>query len=74
MVKLFVLALAGACGVAHAQTPAANPMPDGSRDMYVGLGAQYAPRYEGAAARRTTAGTGRRIPGRFLRVAAAAQA
>ncbi|WP_165390825.1 MipA/OmpV family protein [Pseudoduganella lutea] len=30
-------------------------MPDGSRDMYVGLGAHYAPRYEGAKDRRTTA-------------------
>ena len=55
MYKFFVLALAGACGAAHAQTPAINPMPDGSRDMYVGLGAQYAPRYEGAEDRRTTA-------------------
>lgn len=55
MYKFLVLALAGACGAAHAQTPAINPMPDGSRDMYVGLGAQYAPRYEGAADRRTTA-------------------
>ncbi|MBB3222226.1 MipA/OmpV family protein [Pseudoduganella umbonata] len=55
MYKLCVLALAGACSAAHAQTPAINPMPDGSRDMYVGLGAQYAPRYEGAADRRTTA-------------------
>lgn len=55
MYKLCVLALAGACGAAHAQTPAINPMPDGSRDMYVGLGAQYAPRYEGARERRTTA-------------------
>jgi outer membrane scaffolding protein for murein synthesis (MipA/OmpV family) len=55
MYKFFVLALAGACGAAHAQTPAINPMPDGSRDMYVGLGALYAPRYEGARDRRTTA-------------------
>jgi outer membrane scaffolding protein for murein synthesis (MipA/OmpV family) len=55
MFKFLVLALAGACGAAHAQTPATNPMPDGSRDMYVGLGAQYAPRYEGARDRRTTA-------------------
>ncbi len=55
MAKLFVLALAGACGIAQAQTPATNPMPDGSRDMYVGLGAQYAPRYEGARDRRATA-------------------
>jgi MipA family protein len=55
MYKFFVLAVACACGAAHAQTPATNPMPDGSRDMYVGLGAQYAPRYEGAQERRTTA-------------------
>lgn len=55
MYKVFVLAMALACGAAHAQTPAINPMPDGSRDMYVGLGAQNAPRYEGAQDRRTTA-------------------
>jgi outer membrane scaffolding protein for murein synthesis (MipA/OmpV family) len=55
MYKLPVLALAGMCGAACAQTPATNPMPDGSRDMYVGLGAQYAARYEGARERRTTA-------------------
>ncbi|QGZ40279.1 outer membrane scaffolding protein for murein synthesis (MipA/OmpV family) [Pseudoduganella flava] len=55
MYKLLVLALAGMCGAAHAQTPSTNPMPDGSRDMYVGLGAQYTARYEGARERRTTA-------------------
>jgi hypothetical protein len=40
-------ALAGmlASGTAWGQTPTVNPMPDGSRDMYVGLGVQSAPRY-----------------------------
>lgn len=52
MFKFFVLALAGMCGTAFAQTPASNPMPDGSRDMYIGLGVQAAPRYEGAAGHR----------------------
>ncbi|MFP5393756.1 MAG: MipA/OmpV family protein [Gammaproteobacteria bacterium] len=51
----FVLALAGACGSAAGQTPANNPMPDGSRDMYVGLGASSQPRYDGADNRRTRA-------------------
>jgi outer membrane scaffolding protein for murein synthesis (MipA/OmpV family) len=54
MYQVVVLALVAACSVAHAQTPATNPMPDGSRDMYAGLGVQGAPRYEGAADRRTT--------------------
>jgi outer membrane protein len=52
MTKLFALAFAAvsavSCGAA-AQTPATNPMPDGSRDMYVGLGVASKPRYEGAA-------------------------
>ena len=55
MDKLLALALAGACGVAAAQTPATNPMPDGSRDMYVGLSAVSAPRYEGGRERRVSA-------------------
>jgi outer membrane protein len=55
MEKFLALALAGACGVAAAQTPATNPMPDGSRDMYVGLGAVSAPRYEGGRERRVSA-------------------
>ena len=42
-------------GAARAQTPAVNPMPDGSRDMYVGLGAQSAPRYEGSGSRKLSA-------------------
>jgi outer membrane scaffolding protein for murein synthesis (MipA/OmpV family) len=41
--------------MAHAQTPAVNPMPDGSRDMYVGLGVQSASRYEGTGSRKVSA-------------------
>ncbi|MET0980673.1 MAG: MipA/OmpV family protein [Telluria sp.] len=56
MTKLFafacaVVACAAVSGAALAQTPAANPMPDGSHDMYAGLGVVSAPRYEGAADR-----------------------
>ncbi|NVD96592.1 MipA/OmpV family protein [Massilia sp. BJB1822] len=45
--------LSGFCAVSAAQTPATNPMPDGSRDMYVGLGLQYAPNYEGGSGHRS---------------------
>lgn len=55
MNKLLFLALTAGCGVAWAQTPATNPMPDGSRDMYVGLGVQSAPRYEGADSHKVSA-------------------
>jgi MipA family protein len=55
MEKLLVLALTAACGTALAQTPASNPMPDGSRDMYIGLGAVSTPRYEGASERKLRA-------------------
>jgi outer membrane scaffolding protein for murein synthesis (MipA/OmpV family) len=55
MKKLLALALCAGYGAASAQTPAINPMPDGSRDMYVGLGVQSAPRYEGAQERKTRA-------------------
>lgn len=55
MTKPFAFACAlAACavsGAALAQTPAANPMPDGSHDMYAGLGVVSKPRYEGAADR-----------------------
>lgn len=46
--------LAALCPAAGAQVlaPAPNPMPDGSDDMYAGLGVASAPRYAGAAARR----------------------
>lgn len=53
MQKYLYLALAGVCGTAAAQTPATNPMPDGSRDMFIGVGAQSVPRYEGADDNRT---------------------
>ena len=52
MKTLFTLALASACGAAAAQTPTVNAMPDGSRDMYIGLGVQSVGRYEGASERR----------------------
>lgn len=55
MHKLLALALAGASGLAAAQTPSSNPMPDGSRDMYLGLGAVSAPVYEGSGQRRVRA-------------------
>ena len=55
MANFYFLALVAACGAASAQTPARNPMPDGSRDLYLGLGAVSAPRYEGAHARRIAA-------------------
>lgn len=55
MNKFFALALCGLCGGAAAQTPASNLMPDGSHDMYVGLGAISQPRFEGAGARRARA-------------------
>lgn len=55
MDKLLALALAGACSAAAAQTPANNPMPDGSRDMYVGLGVVTAPVYEGSGQSRVRA-------------------
>lgn len=55
MKQLLALALGAACGAACAQTPAVNRMPDGSRDLYLGLGALSAPRYEGASERRVSA-------------------
>jgi len=55
MTKLFALTLAAFSSAACAQMPATNPMPDGSRDMYVGLGVVSAPRYEGGRDRETSA-------------------
>lgn len=55
MTKLFALALATVSSAACAQMPATNPMPDGSRDMYVGLGVVAKPRYEGARGMRRAA-------------------
>jgi outer membrane protein len=43
------------CTPGRAQTPAVNPMPDGSRDMYLGLGVQSAPRYDGTGTRQVRA-------------------
>lgn len=51
MTKFFALALLTLTGAACAQTPAMNLMPDGSSDMYVGLGLVTRARYEGAASR-----------------------
>lgn len=48
MTRFLLLALAWLPAIAAAQTPAANRMPDGSRDMYLGLGVQTAPRYAGS--------------------------
>ena len=53
MTKLFALALAAVSSAACAQMPATNTMPDGSRDMYVGLGGVAKPRYEGGSERET---------------------
>lgn len=47
-----VVSCAAVSGAALAQTPAANLMPDGSHDMYVGLGVASTPRYEGGADRK----------------------
>lgn len=55
MKKLFALVLAVSGSAASAQTPTTNPMPDGSRDMYAGLGVVSAPRYEGSDSRKVRA-------------------
>jgi outer membrane scaffolding protein for murein synthesis (MipA/OmpV family) len=55
MEKLLALALVVSCGAVSAQTPATNPMPDGSRDMYAGLGAVSMPRYQGAGSNKESA-------------------
>jgi outer membrane scaffolding protein for murein synthesis (MipA/OmpV family) len=55
MKKLLALTLSALGSTAMAQTPAVNLMPDGSRDMYVGLGAVVQPRYEGSEHYRTRA-------------------
>ena len=55
LLSLALITLIAACGTATAQTPAVNPMPDGSRDLYLGLGAVSAPRYDGARQRRVAA-------------------
>jgi outer membrane scaffolding protein for murein synthesis (MipA/OmpV family) len=55
MTKFLGLALLGFSSMAFAQTPAANWMPDGSKDLYVGLGIESQPRYEGSSDQRTQA-------------------
>lgn len=55
MNKLLFLTLSAACSTVWAETPATNPMPDGSHDMYVGLGVQSAPRYDGTGSRKVSA-------------------
>lgn len=52
MHKSLLLVMVAACGAASAQTPANNPMPDGSRDMYVGLGIASTPEWDGARGRK----------------------
>lgn len=44
----FFLACLMHCANGYAQTPAQNLMPDGSYDMYIGMGAVLRPSYEGA--------------------------
>ena len=51
----FLILAAALCDSAMAQTPAANLMPDGSRDMYLGVGAVSHPRYEGSNDNRESA-------------------
>lgn len=50
MKKIYLLLIAtiGISGAAFAQSPAQNLMPDGSHDMYLGLGVLSRPMYEGA--------------------------
>jgi outer membrane protein len=55
MKTLLLLPLVFACGALSAQTPTTNPMPDGSRDMYVGLGVVSAPDYPGASEKQVAA-------------------
>jgi MipA family protein len=55
MKTFLALILAGVCGAVTAQTPATNPMPDGSRDTYIGLGIVAASEYPGAGERRVAA-------------------
>ena len=59
MNKFLFLVLIAASGSAWAQdgmhVVTANPMPDGSRDTYLGLGVQSAPRWEGADTNKQSA-------------------
>ncbi|MBI5922682.1 MAG: MipA/OmpV family protein [Betaproteobacteria bacterium] len=51
----FLILFAACCTPAPAQTLAVNLMPDGSRDMYVGIGLQSRPMFEGSGVRKTNA-------------------
>lgn len=51
--RILFLIIAALPLVATAQTLAARMMPDGSKDMYIGLAAANAPRYQGADERDT---------------------
>lgn len=53
-IHFFILSAAFSSSVI-AQTPAGNLMPDGSRDMYLGVGAASHPRYEGSNDTRVSA-------------------
>jgi outer membrane scaffolding protein for murein synthesis (MipA/OmpV family) len=60
MTKLFPFSFFLICGIGFtttsiAQTPKPNLMPDGSYDLYIGLGAESRPLYEGAGGRRISA-------------------
>jgi outer membrane protein len=55
MKTLLAIPFAVACTAAGAQTPANNPMPDGSRDLYLGLGVVSEPTYMGSDQRRVRA-------------------
>jgi outer membrane scaffolding protein for murein synthesis (MipA/OmpV family) len=60
MTKLFPFSFFLICGIGFttpciAQTPTPNLMPDGSYDLYIGLGAESRPLYEGAGGRRISA-------------------
>lgn len=52
---LSALTLLSLCGGAAAQAPVFEPMPEGSQDVFLGLGAGYRPRYEGAREQRLRA-------------------
>lgn len=53
--SFYFFVMLGACGSAMAQTPALNLMPDGSHDLYIGLGAESRPAYQGARETRVVA-------------------
>ncbi|MFZ6845462.1 MipA/OmpV family protein [Undibacterium sp. RuTC16W] len=54
MKKFLLIALTALSGQSYAQSLAANVMPDGSRDIFVGLAVAAAPNYEGRQERKAT--------------------